>query len=313
MKCIKRCIWKLYFAFCKLVLALYKPHRCREPKYNISICAIFRNEAPYFREWLEFYKLIGVDHFYLYNNNSTDQYLKVLEPYIADGTVELIDWPEAHAQIAAYRNCIERFSADSKWIGFIDLDEFVVPKFDHSLPEFLKRFERRPAVLIYWRMFGASGRTERNFDGGLVTEDFVTCWEKYTSTGKCFYNTAYRFAFESEKNCILMHLLWTKVGALLMPPVNVFDHFSLGAWNVADSEKFPIQINHYVVKSFSEYQMRMKRGDVLEQINPRNTQTFLYHDMLCTGVDYAAYKYLVPLKLALRGETIGIVADKTKI
>ena len=42
--------------------------------YNVSACAIFQNEAPYLKEWIEYHRLIGVEHFYLYNNGSTDNY-----------------------------------------------------------------------------------------------------------------------------------------------------------------------------------------------------------------------------------------------
>src|SRR5579883_479648 len=63
-------------------------------KYNLSIVAIFRNEKPYLREWIEYHRLVGVDHFYLYNNKSSDGSLEVLSPFIARGIVTLIDWPD---------------------------------------------------------------------------------------------------------------------------------------------------------------------------------------------------------------------------
>ena len=224
--------------------------------------------------------------------------MEILKPYIEAGLVDLIDWPEAHAQMAAYRNCIERYEAEAKWIGFIDLDEFVVPKEEESIPAFLKRFERRPAVMIYWKMYGSSGIVERDLKG-LVTEDFTVCWGKHTDTGKCFYNTAYRFAAESKRNDVFMHIFWTKVGRLTMPPVNIFDHFyMIHIRDIIDSERFPIQINHYVIKSYCEYCERMKRGDALEKINPRNKKEFCYHDMLCNSTDYSIYRYLVQLKLS---------------
>ena len=33
----------------------------------LSICAIYRDEAPYLVEWIEFHRLVGVEHFYLYD------------------------------------------------------------------------------------------------------------------------------------------------------------------------------------------------------------------------------------------------------
>src|ERR1700677_829122 len=69
----------------KIVSATPLPKR-----YNFSVCAIFKNEATYLREWLEYNLLIGVDHIYLYNNGSTDDSLIVLEPYVKNGTVTVI-------------------------------------------------------------------------------------------------------------------------------------------------------------------------------------------------------------------------------
>ncbi len=34
-------------------------------KYYFSICAIFKDESLSIKEWIEYHKLIGVEHFYL--------------------------------------------------------------------------------------------------------------------------------------------------------------------------------------------------------------------------------------------------------
>ena len=65
-------------------------------QYKVTICAIFKNEGPYLREWLEYHMMIGVEHFYMYNNCSDDDYLTILKPYIDDNIVTLIDWPKLH-------------------------------------------------------------------------------------------------------------------------------------------------------------------------------------------------------------------------
>ena len=39
-----------------------------EKKYKLSICAIFKNEANYLKEWIEYHRMVGVEHFYLYNS-----------------------------------------------------------------------------------------------------------------------------------------------------------------------------------------------------------------------------------------------------
>ena len=94
--------------FYRLSFLLNRPTKKRYTKYQVSICAIFKDEAPYIKEWIEFHKIVGVEHFYMYNNFSSDNYMDVLSPYIERGDVTLIDWPVPQGQMKAYKDCIEK-------------------------------------------------------------------------------------------------------------------------------------------------------------------------------------------------------------
>ena len=59
---IKRIIYFFYAGLCHIVL-FFRRKRKDEKKYQVSICAIFKNEAKYLKEWIEFHKIIGVEHF----------------------------------------------------------------------------------------------------------------------------------------------------------------------------------------------------------------------------------------------------------
>lgn len=279
----------------KLALCAAKPD-IKEKKYNVSICAIFRNEASYLHEWIEFNNLVGVEHFYMYNNNSEDDFLSILQPYIDKGIVTLIEWPHNQMQMEAYKDCIDKYSGETKWLGFIDIDEFIVPKSTDNIYEFLKTFEKKAgAVNIYWRLFGTSGLMDRNLEG-LVSEDFTVCWPKYCDIGKCFYNTAFGFDLNSKNNDCLHHWFWANHRGRDIPPVNIFNHVCIDNRNIADSADFPIQINHYFTKSYKEYEMKCAKGDVYFKINPHDEEYFYEHEMKCTSTDYSAYKYLIKLK-----------------
>jgi hypothetical protein len=52
-----------------------------------AVAAIFRDEAKYLKEWVEFHLLVGFDLLYMFNNLSQDNYLEVLNPYIESGQV----------------------------------------------------------------------------------------------------------------------------------------------------------------------------------------------------------------------------------
>ena len=132
---------------------------------TLSICAIFQNEAPYLKEWIEYHKLVGVEHFYLYNDRSQDNYLAILAPYINSGEVELFDCAlkgELHFfnQRRAYVRGLNAAKGVSQWVAFIDLDEFIVPKKDDSIPDLLLRYEDHLGIMIQWQKFGTSGYWE---------------------------------------------------------------------------------------------------------------------------------------------------------
>ena len=271
-------------------------------KYNVAICAIFKNEAPYLREWIEFNRIIGIEHFYLYNNNSEDMYLSVIQKYIDSGLVTLIQWSKNHAQMECYNDCINRYKHETQWLGFIDIDEFIVPLECDNIYDFLKKFEKnRGSVKIYWKMFGTSGLIERDLNS-LVTEQFVVSWPLYYSVGKCFYNTSFDFDFQDEKNKNLHHLLWTNYKGLCIPPVNAFDKVCLPGFDIVKEGTHPIQINHYFTKSYKEYAAKKEKGDVYFKVNPHDKEYFYQHEVENTSVDYSAYKYLVKLKLTMSKE-----------
>lgn len=148
-----------------LLVLLFLPQFTFGYKYDLSICAIFQNEAEWLREWIEYHRIVGVEHFWLYNNNSTDHYKDILAPYIRRGIVELIDWPSPQDedwtpyQNSAYDDSLKRARRATKWLAAIDVDEFIVPKSASTIPEILARFEKNRkvgGVMLFWQFFGTS-------------------------------------------------------------------------------------------------------------------------------------------------------------
>lgn len=44
-----------YNSVCKLWIKLFGKHDKRHLKYRISLCLIFKNEAPFLKEWLDYH------------------------------------------------------------------------------------------------------------------------------------------------------------------------------------------------------------------------------------------------------------------
>jgi hypothetical protein len=180
---MKKTIFNLFRIFFTLLIAFSTSHmeaKSRKSKgcpHYLSICAIFQDEAPFLKEWLDFHIKQGVEHFYLYNNNSKDNYADVLSSYIHKGLVELTDWPSPpeqdwtpHQQ-QAYNHCMQRAIGQTCWLAVIDIDEFIVAK--HSnLHSFLRKMECDSSIggiFINWQCFGTSNLSAIP-PGKLMTE-----------------------------------------------------------------------------------------------------------------------------------------------
>jgi Glycosyltransferase family 92 len=138
----------------------------------LAICAIYRDEAPYLKEWIEFHRLVGVEKFFLYDNKSADGHLGVLEPYIEAGIVVFHDWPHSpNGQHSAYEHCLREHRDEARWIAFIDLDEFLFSPTYRSLPDVLGEFESWPGVGVNSVFFGTAGHRTR--PAGLVIENYT--------------------------------------------------------------------------------------------------------------------------------------------
>ncbi len=149
--------------------------------YNLAVVAIFKDEAPYLREWLDYHLLAGVEHFYLYNNDSSDGYEKILAPYVEANLVTLIEWPGEIMQMPAYNDALERYRFFCRYMAFIDLDEFILPKTNQNIvevaDEILSRDEHAAALGINWQIFGSNGHETADLSCGVL-ERFTRRAEK---------------------------------------------------------------------------------------------------------------------------------------
>ena len=91
-------------------------------KYKMVVVSIMKNEAPYIKEWINYYLSIGVDHFYIYNNNSSDSTEEILKSF---PKVTCINYPGELRQLDAYNDALNRLKKIAQYITVVDADEFV--------------------------------------------------------------------------------------------------------------------------------------------------------------------------------------------
>lgn len=229
-------------------------------KNTLAVVAIMKNEGAYSKEWLDFHILVGVDKFYLYDNDSTDNTRKILNPYIQRGIVSYNYLPGYCMQNVAYIDALNRFANDVRWMAFIDCDEFIVPVHHKTIPSFLKTLPPMFGVLVMtWVMYGSSGHIKK--PDGLVIENFKYHANQNRSSG-C-------------KSIVNPRLVVRQTN----PHINdvagfIIDENGTRLGRIDQTNRPPsckkIRCNHYVTKSLEEYKARCAKGSAAGNDNHKN-------------------------------------------
>lgn len=162
-----------------------------DPTKSLAVCAVFKNEAAYLDEWVRFHRSQGVEHFFLYNNFSSDDFKNVLAPH-AD-YVTVTDWPVPFlegGQLRAMLHAIEEPGATYRWLAIIDIDEFIFGAIRPLVEELaLEPYVRADQILVNTICYGTSGISE--YPAGTLLKHLTRrapLWWRRNSQRKCIVN-----------------------------------------------------------------------------------------------------------------------------
>ena len=230
----------------------------------ISIACIAKNEGPYLREWLEYHRLIGVQRFYFYDNESTDNTKEILKPYI-DKNIVIYHYVKGKCmQHPCYRDAFFRYKNNTRWMAIIDLDEFIVPTTNNDLKSLLKEYEKYPALAVNWLMFDSNGFIDPP-ENKLVTEAYTRISKEPDKWASNLYVKSIvdpkQVCYANNPHCFLYKNFQVAVTENFKKISHRPYHFS----REYSIEK--IRINHYYTKSLKEYEKRIQKGypDMLAQ------------------------------------------------
>ena len=223
---------------------------------KICIVAILKWEEPFLDEWIAYHRMIGIDHFYLYDDDPLFPLAEFVKPYSEYVTV--INWNgmdlqidgQTTTQIKAYVHAVQHFACSYDWVIFMDGDEFIVLRKHQSVPDFLAEFDENcSAVSLHWHVFGHNGFYED--PPGLVTASLTRRMFTPSIQIKTFSRPATIKSVDSPHYCRLRSGSWLDVNH--QPFKYVYPNPGL-----TDTA----HINHYQCRSFVNWMDRAKRGDV---------------------------------------------------
>jgi Glycosyltransferase family 92 len=222
-------------------------------RFELAVVGVLKNEASYIEEWICHHLAVGVQHFFLYDNGSTDDIHGVLEGYLNRGIVTLGHFPMRGLQRDAYNHALRFFGGACRWLAYIDVDEFLVPAGDEDVPTILRRFPDASQVLVSRKEFCFSGHRSR--PPGLVTEAYTLASRDVPRIGR---------ADILAKTIVRPDRVW-RMG---VHSADTVDRATVNAAGEPSPEGRPaianptfanLQINHYYTKSGEEFSAKLAR------------------------------------------------------
>lgn len=232
------------------------------------VCCIGKNENRYVREYVEWYKKIGVTKIRIYDNNDVDgeHFEDVIGDYVKEGYVEIVDYRgKKDCQHDAYNICYEEEKNNYDWILFIDCgDEYLSLNKNNTIGEFLAmpQFINFEIIHVNLMTFGDCGK--------LYYEDKPLI-ERFPEPIPFDKKIAYNF----PENCHVSSIVRGGQEKVIFSKASGWSHTpsptTLRCCNdvgITVDANSPVQnvdfqlafFRHYTTKTAEEYCNKMKRG-----------------------------------------------------
>ena len=235
--------------------------------HDLAIATSLKDEGPYIEEWLTYHLLAGVEHFYLYDHESVDNYNDIIKPYVDAGIVTTIKYPDNISSYAAFNVAVKQFKFFNRYLAFVDIDEFIFPKSNRPVvevvDEILSHDPNAGGLAINWQIFGSNGQETADFSRGVLerftrrapTDFFYTETYKKTpiNVGNAHIKNITnprRINFIANYHAFNYFETFYSVNENLNPPLD---------WRSIPISADKIVINHYYTKSREEFIKRKSR------------------------------------------------------
>ena len=221
-------------------------------KIQVCICTIGKKENLYIREYIKYYKNLGVDKIYIYDNNEIngETFENVIFDYIKINYVNIINYrgylkPQSKMMNACYKMNYLKYD----WIIFNDIDEFLYLKNYSNIKNFLNESKFNNCKIIYLNFIIYTDNNNVYYENKTVISRFK---EKFLYNNKYMGKSIIRGNIP-RINITHAHYITSKI-----PACNGFGKIS---------KKFKIDskyyyFKHYSFKSTEEYCNKLNRGNV---------------------------------------------------
>ncbi|CAN0927423.1 Glycosyltransferase family 92 protein RCOM_0530710 [Linum grandiflorum] len=217
-----------------------------QPAMEICAGTMVYNAAKFLREWVMYHSSIGVEKFFLYDNDSDDKIESVVGELNSEGfKIETVRWIWPKSQEAGFSHLAVYARGACNWMMYIDVDEFVFsPRWstaahpsNRMLKSLIPSHRRVGQVSIRCNEFGPSGLESHPEEG--VTQGY-DCRRRLDNR---------------HKSIVLLE-------AVDYSLLNAVHHFRLGGGGEYKWKKVKMEtavVNHYKYQAWTEFRAKFRR------------------------------------------------------
>ncbi|OZI56386.1 glycosyltransferase family 2 protein [Bordetella genomosp. 4] len=249
---------------------------------KLSVAAIVKNEADSLVEWIAYHRVVGVEFFFIADNESNDGTSEILEALAAHRLVQYLRFPtpkNGNAQIPAYAALLARARDQCDVVAFIDADEYLLPMDGStSLIPLLERLFRNTnisAVGLNWANFGSGG--------ALFAEEGMVI-DRFTKRAKHDFGVHYHIKTLARPDRVVgfanPHFALLSNGRYVdATGIDIVPHPKHGKGLSSNIIWSGARINHYATKSLEEFLIgKSRRGSATKKTRIKHKKYFTSHD-----------------------------------
>ena len=279
-------IKKITFIFILIILFIILRKRNKKPqksKIKVAMCAIARKENRYIKYFIEFYKKIGYNHIYLYDNNDPEDEsvddVQVVKDGIKEGYITLINYkdipyhPNMLSQMKAYYSCYENYNLEYDWISFFDIDEFLIlqPK-GITIQEFLDNpiYNDCDNIKFSWKVFTDNNQLEYQ-EGSPIDRFPIETKFKYENRHvKSIARGGLNYTNYKRTNN--PHCIWSDIKSCTSSgkPIDSSPY-------IMPPDTKTSWLNHYVTKSVREFFEKKYKSKIDVDTISKSTKDYLFN------------------------------------
>ena len=254
--------------------------------FKVALVCIIKDEQ-YLEEFIIYHHLIGVRHFFIYDNGSKIPIKKRLKHPFFLKHCTIINFPGKDKQTDAYNHCKNNVKNFVDWLIVIDGDEYIHLKKHKNIIDFVNDYNNYHAVCINWVFFGSNHHIEK--PSGLVLDNYIKCNNSFSKLVKTICRP--RFV----KYIDVHHVILKNPKLYINPKKQVmkipYPHNENHTINI-------IQINHYFGKSEQNFKEKIERGRASK--HPKRIFPENYHSKHNDKIDESLkdkYSHLIKKKM----------------